>query len=406
MKKNKIIIILLILFLLVGCMNNEEKKDNKNKNEEPKGETTEEKVERIINDMTIDEKIGQLMIIAYRKPKMDDTLKKELEEIKPGGFILFKENITNYDDTLKFVKEIKSTSKIPMFISTDQEGGRVQRLNALTGDITASTIPNMQKVGNKDDVELTKELGKVMAEELRVFGINLDFAPDADIFSNPDNTVIGNRSFGTTAEIVSKHAIALGNSLKENGVITVYKHFPGHGDTVTDSHIDLPVVNKTKEELMELELKPFIEVINNNADIIMLAHLAIPSLNGGNNTPVTFSSVVINDFLKGELGYKGLVITDALNMKALTNYYNEEDICPNAILAGVDMLLYPNDNLTCFNSLKKAVEDGTISEERINESLRKILTLKVNNIYDNDEEYLDSSYLNSEKHQEVINSFN
>ena len=394
MKRNRIIICLLLLLFLVGCSSSKEKKNMDNLT------GIDKKVEEQLNKMTLDEKIGQMMIVFYHSTSMDNTLKASLEEVKPGGFILFADNITNYEDTLKFIKDVKSTAKIPMFMSIDEEGGNVQRLYYLKED-DITYIPYMQEVGNKNDLELTKNVGKVLAEELRVFGINMDFAPVIDVYSNPNNTVIGKRAFGSDKELVAKHGMALANGLEENGVIPVYKHFPGHGNTAVDSHFALPVVDKTKEELLDLDLYPFKEVIKNGAKIIMIGHLAVPSITG-DNTPASLSKKLITNFLKEELGYNGLVITDALNMGALTNYYSSDEICAKAVEAGVDILLMPTASRKCLASVKSAIAKGDIDEERIDESVRKILKLKYEYLEKGYEEYLPKEYLNSKEHQEII----
>ena len=397
------ICLLLILFISLGCIKEDNSNnDNKKEEKEPKEEMSEidKKVEETLNNMTIDEKIGQMMIIFYTKDYLDNTLKSALTDIQPGGFILFKDNITTYERTLDFVKNMKGLVKIPMFISIDEEGGKIQRLTNLYGS-KITYIPDMYDLGLKDDIDLTYEVGKVLAEELMVFGINMDFAPVIDVYSNKDNQVIGKRSFGNSAELVAKHGLSLAKGLEDNGVIAVYKHFPGHGNTSVDSHAELPIVTKTKEELMELDLIPFIEAIKNNASVIMVGHLAVPNITG-DNIPASLSKTLITDFLKNELGFKNLVITDALNMKAITNYFGEEEVCGKAVEAGVDILLMPTSSRTCLKSVKKALENGTITEERINESVRKILKLKYEKIEENYNNYLDSSYLNSNEHQEII----
>lgn len=401
MKKLNILIMLLVLLTLVGCNEtNKKQKEDEKEVEESKEEIVNEvdkKVEETLKNMTLDEKIGQLMIVFYTKDEMDNTLKSALNDVQPGGFILFKDNITTYEKTLNFIKDIKSNVKIPMFMSIDQEGGNVQRLKSLK-DLEVSDIPYMSYVGKLDDEQTTYNLGKLIAEELRVFGINMDFAPVIDVYSNPNNTIIGKRAFGSTSKLVSKHGLKLAKGLEDNGVIAVYKHFPGHGNTEVDSHKDLPIVSKTKEELMNLDLIPFIDAINNNANVIMVGHLAVPNITN-DNTPASLSKKLITDFLKEELNYSGLVVTDALNMKALTNYYTDEEICGKAVEAGVDILLMPSSSRKCLKSVKDAIDKGIITEERINESVRKILKLKYEKLKD---EYLDKSYLNNKEHQEII----
>lgn len=399
MKKKSILLLLLVL-LVVGCSKSEEKKISPSVSDKNKDEI-DLRIDEMMSNMTTDEKIAQMMIVYYRNPYMDNTLKKTLESVKPGGFILFNENITTYENTLKLIKEIKSSSNIPMFIAIDEEGGNVQRLLALT-DKEVTDIPYMQEVGKKDDEKLTYDVGKVIAEELRVFGINMDFAPDIDVFSNPNNTVIGKRSFGSSPEFVSRHGLTLSRALEDNNVIAVYKHFPGHGNTEVDSHKDLPIVSKNKDELINSDLVPFIDAIENNASVIMIGHLAVPEITK-NNVPASLSKTLITDFLKGELNYKGLVVTDALDMKALTNYYSDEEICGKAVEAGVDILLMPSSSRKCLKSVKDALNDGKITEERIDESVRKILRLKIEKIEKNYNDYLDPSYLNSKEHQEIIN---
>ena len=398
--KKSILILFIVAIMFVGCNS---KKEDKSKEEKGKM-TIDERVEYELENMSLDEKIGQMMIVFYEKEVMDSTLKSALEEVKPGGFILFKENITTYENTLKLIKEIKETADIPMFISIDEEGGIVQRLKALL-DVKATDVPYMYSVGEKNDLELTKSVGKLLAEELRVFGINLDFAPVLDVYSNPNNQVIGRRSFGSDKELVVKHGIALSNGLEENGVLSVYKHFPGHGNTATDSHFSLPVLDLTKEELDEVDVYPFKEAIKNNAKMIMVGHLAVPKLTG-DETPASLSKKVVTDYLRNELKFDGLIVTDGLNMGALTNYYSKDEICAKAVEAGVDILLMPSSSRQCLKSVKQAIEDGKFDEERIDESVRKILKLKYEYIEKDYDNYLPKEYLNNSEHQAIVDKIN
>ena len=355
--------------------------------------TLEENVELMLENMTIEEKIGQMLIIYDTHETVDKELKEFIADIKPGGFIINQSNITTFAKTKKYIADLKANSDIPLIISIDQEGGSVQRLQNLE-DKKATYVPSMFYVGKTKDYNLAYEVGKVLAEDMRTLGINLAYAPVCDIFSNPNNKVIGNRSFGTSPNLVANMCTSLGKGLEDNGIIATYKHFPGHGDTATDSHTSLPVINKTYTELLNNELIPFKKAIENDAKIIMVAHIAFPSLTG-NNTPSSLSKEVITDLLKNKLGYDGLVITDALNMGALTNNYTDEEIYVKAVEAGVDLLLMPSDAKEAIKAIK-----NNISEERIDESVKKILLFKYTYLKDN---VLDESYLNSKAHQEIIN---
>lgn len=360
-----------IIIVLSACFKNDT--TNYNNNKDTKNHIND--ASKIVNSMTIDEKIGQLFIIHYNKPEITEEFKHILETVKPGGFTLFNENIKTYEQTTKLIKDINSTAKNPMFISIDQEGGRVQRLKSMPG-MNIINIPSMSKIGESNDENQAYNTGITIANDLKKFSINMNFAPVIDIYLNPKNTVIGDRSFGNNAKTVSKMGLSLANALKNNNIIPVYKHFPGHGNTEKDSHVEIPIITKTKEELYQDELIPFKNAISNNADIIMVGHLALPKITN-DYTPASLSKQVVTDLLKNELGYKNLIITDALNMKAITNNYSEKQIYELAINAGVDILLMPNDPILAFNSIKKSLEEGTINETTITKSVEKIIALKL-----------------------------
>lgn len=406
--KKKIITILLLLALGVFCYFIITKKTGEGKitnlTEKLDDPTKEDEIQKLLNSMSLEEKIGQMLIVDFQQASITEEEINLLKEIKPGGFILFGANFTTYDETLTLVKTIKETSSIPMFISVDEEGGRVARTNSLT-DATVAYIPPMLDVGNTNDENLAYEVGKIIGKKLNVFGINMDFAPVIDIFSNPSNTVIGNRAFGTDSTNVYKMASSVAKGLDSQNVISVYKHFPGHGDTTADSHYELPVVTKTIDELEKLELKPFQEAIDNGAQIIMVAHLAMPSITQ-DNTPSSLSKEIITDLLKNKMGYNNLVITDSLRMKAITDNYLERDIYKMAINAGVDILLMPPDARNAVNLIEEMVSTGEIDEQTINNSVLKILRLKELKINNNYNTYLDKEYLNHKDYEEVLNKIN
>lgn len=352
-----------------------------------------EKVNNKLNSMSLDEKIAQLFVVAWRDPNTYDDLYRLFRDKKLGGFILFRENMSTYDKTKTLIFNLQAYSDIPLIISMDQEGGLVQRLKYLK-DVKVTDIPYMYYLGKTKDENLAYQVGKVMARELRTIGVNVVFSPDIDIYSNPKNTVIGKRSFGSDYLLVNKMAGSLAKGLEETGVIPTYKHFPGHGDTDVDSHVDLPIINKSYEELKALELQTFSYAVNNNAKLIMVGHIALPNITG-DNTPASLSKVLITDILKKDLNYNGLVITDALNMKALTDNYTQEEIIVKAIEAGVDILLMPDDIEKSLDYVK-----NNISEERINESVKKILMFKYS--YLENYELLDKDYLGCREHKEIV----
>lgn len=359
--------------------------------------TISQKVDNKLKQMTLDEKIGQMLIISFTGTSMSTSLKNELIKYQPGGVILFANNLGNYNTSINLVKNIQNTGNIPLFISIDQEGGKVQRLTSITGK-SVTVIPPMYSVGKTNNTSLAYNIGVVIAEELRVFGINMDFAPVIDVLTTEDSKVMGNRSFGSNPTLVSNMGVAVANGLKSKGVIPVYKHFPGHGSTTTDSHYDLPVLTKTKSELYDLDLIPFQKAIKNGAQVIMIGHLAIPNITG-DKTPASLSKTLITNILKKEMGYKGLVVTDALNMNAVAKNYSEKQIYEMAINAGVDILLMPKSSSSAISNIKQSIKEGKIKESQINESVRKILTLKYSSLKTN---FLSTSYLGSSAHKTVV----
>ncbi len=363
-------------------------------------EKLKQRVDEKLASMTLKEKIGQMIVVSYRSSEYTEELDGALKEVQPGGFILFSENVTTYDETVEYISKIKSTASIPMLISIDQEGGRVQRIKSLA-DIKVQNIPAMFEIGKKNDKELSYNVGKVLAREIAAFGINTDYAPILDIFSNPNNTVIGTRAFGSDSQTVINNALPFAEGMSSEGVIPVYKHFPGHGDTVADSHVELPVVTKTKEQLYENELLTFKAAIENKAQMIMTAHIALPNITG-DYIPATLSKDIINGILRNELGFDGVVITDAINMKALQDNYTLEEICKYSINAGVDMILMPLSSRDTASTIESLVNNGAITEARINESVSRILKLKYENKLD-EEKILQKENIGTQENIDIIN---
>lgn len=327
----------------------------------------------LLNNMSLSDKIGQMIMMDFRNTtEMTAQLEDILTKYNPGGFILFHSNIADYKQTQKFLNEIKSVTNIKGMVSADQEGGRVQRLGSRVG---FEEYPPMGVIGATMDPSIAFELGKKMGRELKEIGVDMDMAPVLDIFSNPENKVIADRAFGTNSEVVKKMSMAYAEGLKKSDVIAVGKHFPGHGDTFKDSHVDLPIVEKSLEELKELELLPFIEAIDKKLPGIMVGHLAVPKITG-DNLPASLSPIMINELLKKKLGYNGIVMPDSIKMKALSKYFTSEEIYLRCINAGNDIMLMPQNIKDAFETIYRKVNEGIISEDRINNSVYKILSLK------------------------------
>lgn len=350
-------------------------------------ELNKQKAEDILSDMTIEEKINQMFIVTPESLTgtgqviaAGDTTKNAIKNHPVGGIIYFSQNFTGEEETKTMISNTKKFAseycKVPMFISVDEEGGTVARLGN-NGTINVPRYDNMSVIGKTGDTSKAYEVGRGIGQYLSEYGFNLDFAPVADVLTNSANLVVKDRSFGSDANVVSQMSQNFSKGLNEQGVLSCYKHFPGHGATKEDSHKGFAYVNKSYEQLQQSELIPFVDAINTNADFIMVGHISLPEIIG-DDTPASVSPVAVNDILKSKLGYKGIIITDSLSMEALTNLYQSDEIAVRTVKAGVDMLLMPLDFEQAYNGLLKAVKSGEISEERIDESVRKILNVKLN----------------------------
>ena len=327
-----------------------------------------------IASMTIDEKIGQLLIFGYETVEDAEAV---IRDLKPGGVILFGRNIQSAQQTRSDISRLQAVAAesegqpVPLLISIDQEGGRVSRLPAESG-----VFESARELGFKDDPSITLAFGKRTAAALLDLGFNLDYAPVLDIDSNPLNPVIGDRSFGETAEGVTRHGLAMLNGLEAGGVIACVKHFPGHGDTYVDSHLSLPVVSKSLAELEAFELLPFAAAIDAGASMVMVAHLLIASMD---DRPASLSPVLVDGLLRGQMGYQGVVITDDLTMGAIVEHYSLSEAAILAIEAGCDLLpvCHGTDKLReTHSALVDAWRSGRLTEARIEQSVLRILQLK------------------------------
>lgn len=332
-------------------------------------------IEAQIADMTLDEKIGQLLLIGLDGKTISPFAKKMIAENRVGGFILYKDNIKSVSQTVALLNSLKAANKessVPLWLSLDQEGGKVSRLPD-----EINKFPSAHELGALKDTQHTKEVGGALGLTVKALGFNMDFAPVLDIDSNPDNPVIGDRSFGSDADTVINHGLAMMEGISEAGVTTVVKHFPGHGDTSVDSHYALPVVGKSMDELEKLELLPFVEAVGQNADAVMVAHLLIPALD--KDYPTSISDKAINGLLRTGLGYNGVVVTDDLTMGGLLQDNEIGDAAVRAVLAGADLLLVGHDEKLqqrVLTALQRGVKEGSITEDRLDESLYRLLALK------------------------------
>ncbi|OKP66576.1 glycoside hydrolase family 3 [Paenibacillus sp. P3E] len=332
-------------------------------------------IEQEIASMPLEDKIGQMLLVGIDGTEVSAQTQAMISNDKVGGIILYGDNIKSLKGLVSLTNELKRSNAgnpAPLFVSVDQEGGKVSRMPD-----EYAKIPASGSVGASSNAEAAEMMGKLLAREVQTAGFNMDFAPVLDINSNPDNPVIGDRSFGNTSAKVIELGIAEMKGIESEGIVPVVKHFPGHGDTSVDSHLELPVVNKTEAQLAKLEWRPFREAVKEQADAVMVAHILYPHLDP--DRPGSLSKVIISQILRGQMGFKGVVITDDLTMGAIMKNYSLAAAAVNAVLAGSDILLvaheYSNEQTT-RNALLAAVKQGKISESRINESVYRILSLK------------------------------
>lgn len=336
-------------------------------------------IEQMLKGMTIEQKIGQMFICAFRKDdkgngivQLNDRTRGIIQDYGIGGVILFSENINSEEETSQYIKDLKKTSKLPLFLSIDEEGGRVVR----TASLSLPQIPSAKEVGASGDAGKAYDYAKDIAIYLKRIGFNLNFAPIADINSNPNNTVIGDRSFGSDPEKAGEMVAAFVKGLEENGIYSTLKHFPGHGDTASDSHYGLASVKSDLDRLEKVEFVPFEMGIEAGASFVMVGHISTPNVTGSYE-PAIFSELLLNDILRKQLGFEGIIITDALDMGAVTKYYTSGETSVKAVNAGVDILLMPDNFQEAYDGLLNSVKRGDISEKRIDESVKRILKLKM-----------------------------
>lgn len=327
----------------------------------------------ILDQMTLEEKIAQLLIIRVNSTD-NEQYNKELVDyvarVQPGGVCFFKGNPT---PQAMLTKRLQAVSKIPLFISIDGEWGPAMRLDSCVA------FPRQMTLGalSEENDSLIYQMGLEVAEQCKAVGINLNFAPCIDINNNSRNPVINSRSFGENRDKVCRKAALYMHGMQAGGIATSLKHFPGHGDTESDSHLALPTIRKSRTELDEMELYPYRQLIKENPDMVMVGHLNIPALDSSAKSVSSLSYAIVTQFLKEELGYKGLIITDGMEMKGVRNQNRfEGDVEIRALLAGADILLLPGETDSVIAAIKRAVEEGVISEELINERCLRVLQFK------------------------------
>jgi len=331
-----------------------------------------------IEHMTLQQKVGQMLLCGFQGLEPSQEVTDLIMNHSIGGVIYFSRNIQEVKQVYNLSKKLQelalSAEQPPLIISIDQEGGMVARI--VEG---VSLPPGNMALGATREAEGAYQAAKIVGKEMRALGINMNYAPSVDIYNNRFNPVIGVRSYGEKPELVSEMGIATMRGFQEEGLSATIKHFPGHGDTDIDSHIELPIIKHARERIHQVELVPFKRAIETDEgpDAIMTAHILFSDWD--EEVPSTLSRKLIQEYLRQELRYEGVVITDCLEMQAVEQHYGPEEAVLLAVEAGVDLLLYSHSyqkQVAAIHTIVKAVEQGRITEERINQSVRRILALK------------------------------
>lgn len=343
-------------------------------------EVTEEEKPSLVDDtlagMTLHEKVCQMMFVTPEELTGEDGVtvagdatRQALENYPVGGIVYFAKNLESQDQVKEMIDNSQKYSSIGLFVAADEEGGVVNRLM----DTVGTTYIGSMYYYKDDGDETAYENAYTIANDMSALGFNLDFAPVADVWSNPDNTVIGERAY---SDDYAQAAELVGNAVKgfnDGGVMCTLKHFPGHGDTAEDSHYSSAYVHRTKEEIMADEMQPFRSGIEAGAEFVMVGHLIVPDID---EVPATLSYKIATGILRDELKFEGVAITDSFEMESIADNYSVDDAVVMSVKAGMDMILQPKDMASAVNSIEQAVADGELSEDRIDESVRRILTLK------------------------------
>ncbi|MGW0801734.1 beta-N-acetylhexosaminidase [Nonomuraea sp. NPDC002799] len=343
----------------------------------------ESPVERVLAEMSVEEKVGQLFMPVLYGTSADtvsgenqarygaQTPAKVIAKYHLGGVILFPQNVKSTPQVVGLTNGMqRAAEQVPLLIGTDQENGLVSRMSALMTD-----FPGAAEIGATKDPDLSRAVAKATGEELRALGVNLDFAPVADVNVNPRNPVIGRRAFGDDPKRVATMVAAAVKGFEDAKVAATAKHFPGHGDTSVDSHTGLPVIKHTRAQWERIDAPPFKAAIEAGVDAVMSAHLVFPKLDPSGD-PATLSKPILTGLLREKLGFQGVISTDALNMAGVRKKYNDGEIAVRALLAGADLLLMPNDLPKAHQAVLAAVKSGRVSKQRLDQSVTRLLTLK------------------------------
>jgi len=324
-------------------------------------------------DLTSREKIGQLFVVGFLGTSVTPDLAAFLKDYKPGGVILFSRNLESVEQIVQLTNDLQQCSpKSPLLISIDQEGGRVSRLPK-----GFTIFPPCELIGRCHSGELAYAAAATIAKELKAVGINMNMAPVLDVNSNPDNPIIGDRAFGSSVDTVIEMGLITAAGLHDQKVVACGKHFPGHGDTIADSHKELPVVEATRERLEAIELPPFRRAVAAGIAALMTAHVLYKALD--DRLPATLSPDIITRLLREQLHYDGVVITDDLEMHAIVDHYGPGEAAVRAFLAGCDVLLICKERdreIAAFEAMEKAVASGTIDMARLDQSVARIQQIK------------------------------
>ena len=344
-----------------------------------------------IQKMSIREKVGQMFFVRpealdtsihwneyaelpdYKLEQVNKTMLSVNKDYPIGGMILYVHNSVDETQLKKFIEEIRELNGSPL-LAIDEEGGRVARI-ANNENFDVPKYESMAAIAESDDPNKAYKAAFTIGSYVKKYGFDIDYAPVADVNTNPDNIVIGPRAFSDDPETAAKFVVSYLNGLESAGVIGTLKHFPGHGDVSTDTHYGYASTDKTWDEMLKCEMIPFKAGIKAGAQMIMTAHIAAPKVSG-DDLPATLSSVILQDKLRGELGFDGVIVTDAMDMGAITKQFSNTEAAIKSIQAGVDVVLCSREFTQVFDAVVKAVEKGEIKESRIDESVKRILKLK------------------------------